>query len=235
MSAELRALHELQLIDLELAKAQKAKASLDDGSAEKEQVEAVTREVERTDKLLHEASSEVQDKELTLKSVEAKQKMFRDKLYSGTVTSPKELESMEKEIEMLGRQKDKLEEGILELLDVVEERKSALAVAEAALKQHAGELAAYLEKLQQDGMALDARIKELAAKREQALLAVDAALLKRYEAMRAHLGGVVVSKVEGDRCSACHTNIMPFTMRELRAGKEIQTCENCGRLLYLEE
>ena len=44
MSAELKALCELQTIDLALAKAQKAKASLDDGSSRKQLIEAVPAE-----------------------------------------------------------------------------------------------------------------------------------------------------------------------------------------------
>lgn len=235
MPAGLKALHELQEIDLELAKAQKAKDSLDDGSEKRRQVEAARQETERADELFREASAELHDKELNLKTIEAKQKGFRDKLYGGTVTNPKELESMEKEIEMLGRQKDKLEERILELYDVVEERKATLAAAQAALKQHEDELAAYIEKLRQEEASLAALIQELSAERTKALSAVDPALLKRYEAMRARSGGVVVSKVEGDNCSRCHTQIMPYTVRELQADKEVQTCENCGRLLYLEQ
>ena len=235
MSAQLKALYELQVIDLELTKTKKARASLDDGSAKKAEVEAARKDVEASDKLLHEATTKMQDKDLNLKTVEAKQKNFRDKLYGGTVSNPKELESMEKEVEMLGRQKGKLEERILELMDIIEERKAALAADQSVLKQREGELAAYLEKLRRKGSALDAQIKDLSTEREQALPVVDAVLLKRYETLRAHAGGVVVSKVENDDCSACHTQITLFSRRELKADTAIETCENCGRMLYLEE
>ena len=105
---------------------------------------------------------------------------------------------------------------------------------EAALKQQEDELAAIMEKRRRDEASLLARIKELSAQREKALPAVEPALLKRYEALRPRAGGVVVSKVEADSCSACHTQIMSGGMRELRSDKEQQTCENCGRMLYLE-
>ncbi|MDH7482059.1 MAG: C4-type zinc ribbon domain-containing protein [Armatimonadota bacterium] len=235
MSARLKALFELQNIDLELARAQKAKASLDDGSAKKQKVESARRAFEQADKLLHQTSAELQDKELNLKSVEAKQKMFRDKLYGGMVTNPKELESMEKEIEMLGRQKDKLEENILELMDLVEERKAAARNAKAALEQEESELAALLEKIKQDNASLTARIEALTAERERAVGQVDPALLKKYEAMRGRFGGVYISKVEDSLCSACRMQIMEGVLREIKAGDESRTCENCGRLLFLEE
>lgn len=235
MSAQLKALYELQLIDLQIVKAQIVKASLDDGSAKKQLVEAARQEVEKADKLLHEATTEMNDKDLNLKSVETKQKSFKDKLYGGTVSSPKELESMEKEIEMLGKQKGKLEERILELMDIIEELKAALATAEAALKQQETEYAAQMSKRAEDEATLNAKLKELVAQREKAVPAVDAVFLKRYEAMRAHAGGVVVSKVEDNNCSACHTQIMTGLMCDLKADTKIETCENCGRMLYLEQ
>lgn len=235
MSAQLKALFELQSVDLQLAKAQKARASLDDGSAQRRIVEDARKAVQESDRLLHEATAEMHDKDLNLKAVESKQKAFKDKLYGGTVTNPKELDSMEKEIEMLGRQKGKLEERILELYDIVEERKSALAAAQAVLKQHEDELARILEKRAREEESLTAQIQELTAIRQTKVSAVDPILLKRYEALSPRSAGVVVSKVVDGNCSACHTQVMGGIMRELRAGTDIQTCENCGRMLYLEE
>ena len=235
MSAELRALCDLQTIDLTLAKAQKAKAALDDGSAKKQLIENARQKVAQAEKLDHEAATELQDKELNLKTVEGKQKQFKDKLYGGSVSNPKELDSMEKEIEMLGRQKGKLEERILELYDIVEGHKSTLANAQAAQKQLEDDLAQHMEKIRQEAATLTARIQELTAAREQALPGVNPALVKRYESMRQRSRGVVVSKVEAENCSACHTQIITGLMRELQADKAICTCENCGRLLYLEQ
>ena len=235
MREKLKALYELQQVDLESAKTQKAKASLDDGSSKKLQVESARQQAERADKEYHQDNTELRDKELNLKSVEDKQKSFKDKLYGGRVSNPKELESMEQEIEMLGRQKGKLEERILELLDIVEERKSALAAAQAALKQREDEHVAIVEKTKRDNVALAAKIQELGTKRVSAASAIDPVLLKRYESMRAHAAGVVVSKLEDGHCSACHTQQMPGVVRDVAAGLQITTCENCGRILYLEE
>ena len=235
MSAELKALCDLQAIDLALAKAQKSKASLDDGSSRKLLIADARQKVEEADGAFHQATAELHDNELKLKTVEEKQKSFKDKLYGGSVSNPKELESMEKEIEMLGRQKGKLEERILELYDIVEGHKSSLASAQATVKQLEDDLAQRLKKIRQEAATLTARIQELTKAREQALSGVDLTLLKRYESMRQRAGGVVVSKVEDVNCSACHTQIITGLMRELTADKTICTCENCGRLLYLEQ
>lgn len=235
MREKLKALYELQQIDLELAKIQKVKAGLDDGSVKKQVVAAAHDASDAAEKSLHEATSELQDKELNLKSVEEKQKSFKTKLYGGTVSNPKELDSMEKEIEMLGRQKDKLEERILELMDIVEERKKALAAAEAVLKRQEDEYAALVEKTKQDTATLTARAQDLTTRRSVGASGIEPVLLKRYESMRAHAAGVVVSKLEDGHCTACHTQLTPSMVRDVAADKQIETCENCGRILYLEQ
>lgn len=234
MREKLEALYNLQHIDLDLAKTQKALASLDDGTSAKQQVDAARQKMNTADKLLHEANTELRDNELNLKTIEAKQQSFRDKLYGGTVSNPKELDSMEKEVEMLGRQKGKLEERILELYDIVEQRIASLAATQEALKATENSLAEHLDKLQQDTATLNARIQELTRDRAEAVTLVDPILLKRYDSMRARLGGVVVSRVEAENCTSCHTQLMAGVARDLNADKEIVTCENCGRLLYIE-
>jgi uncharacterized protein len=234
ISAQLKGLYELQTIDLELARTQKARASLDDGAAKKQDVEAARAAAEKADKLLHEAQTEMNDKDLNLKSVEAKRKTFKDKLYAGTVTNPKELSSMEKEIEMLGKQQGKLEERVLELMDLIEELKSAAAEAKSALQKQEKELVAHMDDIRQQEASLAARISELAAQREAAAEATNPVIRKKYEATRAHLGGRVVSKIEDAGCSACHTKIPGGLMRDIKSDLEIQTCDNCGRMLYLE-
>lgn len=234
MRDKLKALYELQQIDIDLGKTQKAKSNLDDGSAKRHQVAAVRAKFDRADKLYHEATAEMQDKELNLKSTEAKQKTFHDKMYSGKVSNPKELESMEKEIEMLGRQKGTLEERILELMDIIETRKAAIATASVVVDGYEAELAALTEKVKGETDILNDRIQQLTADREKALANVAPVLLKRYEAMRARLG-VAVSRIEAASCTACHTQITSGLMNALRNAEDIQTCENCSRIIYLEK
>jgi len=234
MSDKLKALYELQNIDMQLSKVKRTLASLDDGSTKKQAVEAATAQAEQANKLLHEATTEQRDKELNLKTIEVKEKTYRDKLYAGMVTNPKELSSMEKEIEMLEKQQGKLEERILELMDIVEERKTAVANAQTTLKDAEQSLADHLTKLQKDKAILSTKAHELMPKRETAAAKIDPILMKRYDAMRVRLGGLVVSKIDTVSGSACHTQITGGLMIELRKHPEMQTCDNCGRILYME-
>ncbi len=235
MREKLKALYDLQQIDLDLARTQKAKSNLDDGSAKRHQVDAVRQKLQNAEKAYHDASAEMQDCELNLKSIETKQKTYKDKLYSGKVSNPKELESMEKEIEMLGRQKDKLEERILELMDIIEKRKGIMEQVRVVLQGHEAELAQLMEKTRQEAGVLSAKIQELTTQREQILPTVDPIFVKRYDAMRVRLGGVAISRVEGASCTACHTQVTSGMINALKADQDMQVCENCSRILYLEK
>lgn len=234
MKAQLAVLYKLQEIDLGIAKAQKTRAALDDGTAKKKEIAAAQGREKEAETRLHESTAEQKDNELNLKSVEEKRKVYKDKLYKGGIMSPKELENIEKEIDMLTRQKGKLEEKILELYDVVEQRKTDYAENKTAREKNESELSEILSKLKTDQDTLAKKIADLASQREVVVLEVDPILLKRYEASRARFGGVVISRVNDNDCSACHTEITGFIIRELKSDSELITCENCGRILLME-
>jgi hypothetical protein len=233
MGAQLKELYELQLLDIELAKAQRARVALSRGVEEQAQLDAARGELDVAEKSLLEATTENRDKELNVKTIESKRKTFQDKLYKGTVTSAKELSSMEKEIEMLGRQKDKLEERLIELMDIIEERKSAVETDSKRVKELEETLSAVLEKTKKENAVLVAKMRKLLPEREKAASVIDPVMLKRYDAARARQGGIAVSKVVDGDCTACHTQIGIGLMRELKTDG-IHTCDNCGRMLYLE-
>ena len=235
MREKLKALYDLQQLDLDIARAQKAKANLDDGSAKRHQVDAVRQKLKNVGKLCNDSTAELQDHELNLTTVETKQKTFSDKLYGGSVSNPKELESMEAEIEMLGRQKDKLEVRILELMDAIEKRKTTVETVRLSLETHEADLTVLTERIGQESDTLSAKIQELTSQRDRLLPMVDPMLLKRYDAMRVRLGGVAVSQVEGGSCTACHTQITAGLLGSMKTAPELRTCENCSRILYLEK
>lgn len=233
MSTQLKELYELQLLDIELAKAQRTRMALSKGVDEQAALDAAKAELKNAEVLLHEATTENLDKELNLKSIESKQKALNDKLYKGTVTSAKELSNIEKEIEMLGRQKGKLEERLIELMDIIEERKSAAQSAAKAAEEKERILSVVLEKSKKENALLVVKMRKVLPEREKAAAVIEPAMLKRYDTERARHGGIAISKVVDGDCSACHTQIGMGLMRELQADG-IHTCDNCGRILYLE-
>ena len=99
MKQELKALCDLQTIDTKLTSAKKALAALDSGVSLKQGLEQTEAILAKRTALLQKSEAELRDNELKLKSLETKRQDFEKKLYDGKTTNPKELTSIQQEIE----------------------------------------------------------------------------------------------------------------------------------------
>ena len=76
--------------------------------------------------------------------------------------------------------------------------------------------------------------EELQARREQLVTRLDAGLLTRYDNIRRTRQGRAVSKVEQGSCQWCRVILTPSELQRVRTSTELQTCSNCGRILYYD-
>jgi hypothetical protein len=231
MNDALTALYALQQVDSALVKAQRQYQALDPGQAEKEAAEQARARAERISHEYHETLRNLHDAELELKSVEAKKKECESKLYGGKITVPKEMAAMQQEIEALGRQRGRLDERVLTLMDAIETQKGEEAETKAALEAAEAALAKKQSEYRTLSRQLAAKIQNLQQRRTEMISSIPAPLLKRYEAIRSSHGGVGIARVEGGLCGACHTSLSSNVIRAIETTATVETCENCGRLL----
>lgn len=232
MKEKLAALYAVQQLDSTLDALKREYAAQDRGQTEQGRYETAKAAHVEAEAALHRAQAEHKDTELEQKTVEDKRKAVETKLYSGKVTAPKELQAMSDEVEMLGRQRERLDEKLLTLLGELEaarvqeaETKQALAAATSAFR---AKLNAYKETSEM----MQAQARELAAQRNNAAKDVDAALLKRYETLRASKNGLaIVPLVEGNACGGCKMGLPSSIIADVRAGKSVVLCDNCQRML----
>ena len=75
--------------------------------------------------------------------------------------------------------------------------------------------------------------RELAlAERETATVAVDVALLARYERIRRGKTPLALYALHGDACGRCYTAVPTQRRVLIQRGASIESCEACGVLLY---
>lgn len=228
----LHALYAVQQKDTQIQRAKKAQAALDNGAAAAAASTDAHAEAARRTATAHTLIGELKDSELKLETLETKRKNYQQKLYQGSVTNARELANMEKEIDMMGRQRSDLDGSVLELMEQSEEAREAQTVAEAQAKQaeehHTQIVAAYQARyatLAQEMVGLNAERQAAAAQVE------DASALKRYETLRAKLAGVGIAKIEAGACGGCHMTLSSTVIKTVKENAAIQTCENCGRML----
>jgi uncharacterized protein len=223
----------LQAIDSQIEKAKATLAATDNGAAALGLYNTKKKEAEALRALATKAQSEQKDAELKLDTIETKRKHEEKRLYSGSVTGSRDLENLQKELEMLGRQKDSAEEVVLLAMDAAAE---AVALAEEGEREQLLQASRFKKTrahFEARHKELTAEIASLQAPREAAAREVtDASLLTRYDALRGKKQGVGCAAVgDDDSCGACHTRVNSQSGGTARRGEVLVFCEHCARIL----
>ena len=156
----------------------------------------------------------------------------RARLDAGLVSSPKELENLQSEIGSLERRQSDLEEvvlGVMERLEDVSRRRTAVAGELATLADQEKEIAArrdaaLAEISEESGKASD--------RRAGIATEVPGDLLGLYDRLRAQ-HGVGAAVLNRGRCEGCHLSLNTVDLGRIRAAPpdEVLRCEECRRIL----
>ncbi len=144
-----------------------------------------------------------------------------------------EYQAMGQEIVRYEKEVEELETHELELMEELEYRRETMGRAEEKLKQIRKSIEGELKTLEEKSANLTASIKEAEAERAKLAAKVEETLLARYERLKKSKGlPVLVLMSDSAQCGGCHTKIVRSTELQVREGKHITECENCGRILH---
>ncbi|MFN8027678.1 MAG: C4-type zinc ribbon domain-containing protein [Acidimicrobiia bacterium] len=166
-------------------------------------------------------------------SLKAKADDVEGKMYSGEISSPKELQAMQAEVEQLRRHQGDLETEELELMEQREPLDAQLADLGTRADALGADLAAARAALAaaEDAVKGEARV-ELTARQELAGR-IEPALLAEYERCRKLANGTGVARLVGNKCQACHLTIPSTEAERIKHAPDdvIEHCDNCGAIL----
>ena len=143
-----------------------------------------------------------------------------------------EFQAMGHEIERYENEIRKLEDAELEIMLQAEKLKAELEAAEKQARTTKESISRQLGDLDTKSKALESQQQELVKEREMLAGSVDVDLLNRFERLFNSKGDAAVVAIEHGVCTGCHMKVTTATRSQVRAGKEIVSCENCGRILY---
>lgn len=154
-------------------------------------------------------------------------------MYSGTITNPRELQSLQDEVASLARRVATLEDAELELMvarEPLDAEAEALAAERAGLVERAEALATRITVAEAE---IDAELEREGAARAQAAEAVPAEMLAEYESLRSKRAGIGIARLEHGTCGGCHMKLSAVELDRIKAlpADARITCEDCGRLL----
>lgn len=180
----------------------------DDANAEKNKLEAV----------INDASTKLADAERKLKDSQ------NQKQYEAAV-----------------REKTVFEKQIADTETVLTEKTEAAEAAEKVLTERADDIAAIDTERQATFKKFDAANEQAKKQiiveqkhRDEVFKTLPVKLAAVYNRLVMRIkDGVAVSEVKNGACSSCHMSVRQQRLVDIKMSKEIITCENCNRILYL--
>lgn len=227
---------ELQRHDSAIARATEQKRTLPEAlrlAEVNEQLEELGADLEIAHKQADEVGREQDRLEGEIQILEQKITREEQRLFSGGVSNPKELASLQAEVAMLKKKRSELEDGLLEVMvqkedAVATEQRLATQRSEASAESE--ELGGVVAELHAQ---IDAELQEHATARGALVPSLPEDLLALYDQLRASKGGVGAAALRGDTCEGCHTQLPAREVEKLKAEGGLQRCDNCRRILVI--
>ena len=155
------------------------------------------------------------------------------RLDAGQVSSPRELENLQSEIESLHRRQSDLEEVVLDVMERQEAAQSRLHAAAAEREQVGADAAVAISSRDASFAEIDEQAGKAADRRAAVLADEPADLVDLYERLRVQHGGVGAAALRRGRCEGCHLSLNTVDLNDIRAAApdEVLRCEECRRIL----
>lgn len=230
--SDVEALYQLQQIELEMLKHQKHLKSLAEQLKDRQRILDATAAVQRLQDALHPLHKRLRDWELQIQSHSDKARDASQRLYSGNIKNPKELQDLQAEIAAQNRRKDELETQSLELLERIEALEGELAAAQAHLADVTAEWEARHSDLLRQKADLEAAYLRLKDQRESAIARIAPQALQLYNSLRAAKANQPVALLKNRVCSACGIEQTLTIEQAARQENTFVRCLNCSRILY---
>jgi predicted nucleic acid-binding Zn-ribbon protein len=193
-----------------------------------------------TDSLAHEQEragtleKEKRNKETGLKDEEDRLVNSEKKL--SEVKTNKEYQAAQKEIEEHRTRNSLLEEQILQAMDQLDALKTEIAKKEEELTNSSLVIQEDIDKFTARAATIEDQVTQKEKVRTKLVKDLSPSYLSTYERLlRTFRNEPVLVKVKKGVCMGCYINLPPQFFNELLRDRDIKTCPNCARLIYLEE
>ena len=143
-----------------------------------------------------------------------------------------EFQAIGHEIERYENEIRKIEDEELELMVQADKIKVDLAAEEQTAAAVKESIARQTKDLETKSTTLQSRLEELTKERAEIAGKIEEDLLSRFERLFKSKGDAVLVALEHEVCTGCHMKVTAQTAHRVKAGREIVSCENCGRILY---
>ena len=183
-------------------------------------------ELERTEKAQSRLEGEIQ-------TVEARRKSEEGRMYSGQITSERELSAIRAELASLKIRKADLEDQLLDAMERREELESLVDELSGRRKELASESGQLSEARDHAATDIDAELAVRRSERTGQAAGLPDALLALYEQLKGRKDGLAVAELHGRTCQGCRLELTATELEDVKAQAKggMPRCEQCERIL----
>jgi len=232
---DLKPLIELQESDIEIRKIEKRLNEeipllLKEIQEGEERAELMVKQVEEE---IEKNLKERRDIDLEIKSILETVGKHRAQL--NTAKTNEAYKALIEEIEDDEEKKSSMEDRILELMIEEEELQKEKKSSKEEFSKIREEFSKKEKLVLKEQRGLETRKRKLLEEREKLKEKIKPELFRLYVQIANKRNGIALSPVHDGFCSVCQIRIRPQVLEELKKGEKIIRCENCSRILYINE
>jgi predicted nucleic acid-binding Zn-ribbon protein len=175
---------------------------------------------------------ELDKAEADIEQVRVRKARDEDRLTSGAITQPKQLEELQHEVGTLARRKSDLEDAELDVMERMEDAQKALDALLAERTGHEEAKAQAVVTRDAAWIEIDEETGRASSERTTVAAEITPDLLALYEKIRASEGGIGAAPIERGRCGACRLDLMNNEKAEYRSAPVDEVLRHeCRRIL----
>lgn len=232
LKEQLRALEQMQEIDLKIDALKKSKGEL---PGTLKTLDLQISKLNATIKVKQAAAAEI---EKTVRQTQAALDLNKDRLTRSTsrvdqVSNSQEYAAVNKEVEQLNKMNAQLDEQIAKSKGELDTATKEIDGLTTQVNQVKSDRDAQDKVVTGQGSTLDSQISELVAERNKFAPKVDKKILSQYDRVRVARAGLGISPALGGRCKGCNMMVPPQLYNMIQKGLELHQCPSCHRILFM--
>ncbi|HEY8208127.1 MAG TPA: C4-type zinc ribbon domain-containing protein [Myxococcaceae bacterium] len=233
MREKLKALAELQKVDLEIQSLKKS------AEVHPKQVTELEKELAAARSAVEAERARLADVERQKRSLEQNIQDEKDKVKKWETRlaeqrSTREYAALAREIDIAKKANQTMAEELVELGKTLTAAREAAKVKEQEFAARQDQIGGKLSELKQKIDESQGQVQELEEKRGKVTGSVDGTLLRRYDTIRKKRMPALVSVI-GGTCQGCNMNVPPQLYNTLRSTLGSDVCPSCHRIIYASE
>jgi predicted nucleic acid-binding Zn-ribbon protein len=226
-----RQLYQLQELDLAIESDERALEQVTGQLGESQAVLESQARLESEQQRLGELKHQQHTAEWEIDDISNKIAAAEEKLFSGRVKSPKELSSLQQDVDMLKTRRGQLEEKALGIIDQVEQSEAAVAGISSELRTLTADWQRQQKQLAEEMARLKTVLADFKQKWQRLAQEIEPETVEFYQQLRGRKG-TAVARVEQGICRGCRISL-PTTDLQRARGNNLVQCSSCGRILFL--